>query len=569
MAVLTSTPVSADPVGVVALFKGSKDVLSRLANRHDCSIRREGRVLGRQGNLDLPDLDRFAVLTCAASALKSPLDAGFLSGENQPFLLLEGDLREFEVPAATQANQREYLIKLSYYTNSDLSGRAEDLKALAEAVAPLDDPYKTESFLEVHRASGLRTPDEVVTIFYDSPEAGNRFRAANQAILEQEVDGARFRAPEEGTWYHPVEPEKLVHIGGDAAEIDEVLTRIDTAGQDRTPPDDPAYQGAGSWLAEWRAAGEKAFQEGRAFETAGDEAAAQRRYRAAVAYFLQASSPHTDDPAQREALERAQESYRALAKLHPLTITEIEIPFKDSSFKAWLHLPDVAGPVPAVVVSMGSDVAKEELLPYFEKQLSIRGVAMLSLDLPGMGTSAEWRASPDLDKLHVAAINHLRTRPEIDGNNLFVQGASFGGHPVARAWLARPDLNLAGAIFMCGPVHSALVAPPKVYAHFPQFTMDGVRTRFGLAPEAGFDKIAAIAETLSLKRQGLFDGPEIATPMFAIATNDDPVIPLEDLDAMLARGSNVKRVIYDTPGHCPERDSREAMAASWVVDQLR
>lgn len=385
----------------------------------------------------------------------------------------------------------------------------------------------------------------------------------------QEVDGARFRAPEEGTWYHPVEPEKWVHVGGVASEIDGVLTRIADAGQDRTPPDAPDYQGAGSWLAEWRAAGEKAFKEGRALEVAGDEAAAQRRFRAAVAYFLQASSPHTDDPAQRGALKRAQDSYRALAGLHPLSIEEIEIPFEDRSFKAWLHKPDIDGPVPAVVVSMGSDVAKEELLPYFEKQLAIRGIAMLSLDLPGMGTSAEWRASPDLDKLHVAAINHLRTLPEIDGRNLFLQGASFGGHPVARAWLARPELDLAGAIFMCGPVHSALVAPPEVYAHFPQFTMDGVRTRFGLESAAGFDKIAAIAETLSLKRQGLFDGAEIATPMFAIVTNDDPVIPLEDLEALLARGNNVKRVIYDTPGHCPERDSREAMAASWIVDQLR
>ena len=385
----------------------------------------------------------------------------------------------------------------------------------------------------------------------------------------QEVDGTRFRAPEEGTWYHPVEPEKWVHIGGDAAEIDDVLIRIAGADHGRTPPDDPSYQGAGSWLAEWRKAGDHALAEGRAFEAAGDKDAALLRYRAAVTYFLQASSPHTDDPAQRQALEQAQESYRALGALHPLHIREIDIPFEDSSFKAWLHLPDTTGPVPAVVVSMGSDVAKEELLPYFEKQLAIRGIAMLSLDLPGMGTSAAWRASPDLDKLHVAAIEHLRTRPEIDGNNLFVQGASFGGHPVARAWLARPDLNLAGAIFMCGPVHSALVAPPKVYAQFPQFTMDGVRTRFGLAPDAGFDEIAAIAGTLSLKRQGLFDGPEITTPIFAIVTNDDPVIPLDDLDAMLARGTKVKRVVYDTPGHCPERDSREAMAASWIADQLR
>ena len=258
-----------------------------------------------------------------------------------------------------------------------------------------------------------------------------------------------------------------------------------------------------------------------------------------------------------------------MAELHPLTIREIEIPFEGRSFKAWLHLPKTDAPTPVVVVSMGSDVAKEELLPYFEKQLSIRGFGMLSLDMPGMGASSDWRITPDTDKLHVAAVQHLKTLPEVDAKNLFVQGASFGGSPVARIWLTRPELDLAGAIYMCGPIHSSLVAPPQAYAHFPQFTMDGVRTRFGIGLDASFEDISAVAQTLSLKRQGLYDGPPIKTPIFAILTNDDPVVPLADVDELLARATDVKSVVYDAKGHCPERDSREAMAASWVQDKLR
>ncbi len=385
----------------------------------------------------------------------------------------------------------------------------------------------------------------------------------------QEIDGTRFRAPEEGSWYHPVEPDSWVHIGGDRAEIETVLSRIAAAGADRELPDDPAYQGEGSWLAEWRTAGEQAMREGEVFAKNGKSADAVARYRAAVTYFLRASSPHTDDPLQRAALDLAHESYGALAENHELRIREIDVPFEESSFKAWLHLPATNEPAPAVVVSMGSDVAKEELLPYFEKQLSIRGIAMLSLDLPGMGESAAWRFSPDLDKLHVAAVEHLKTMPEIDARNLFVQGASFGGHPVARAWIARPELDLAGVVYMCGPIHSSLMAPPQAYAHFPEYNMDGVRARFGLEPEAGFEDISAIARTLSLKQQGLYDVTKVETPIFAILTNDDPVAPLSDVDELLSRGTQVKRVVYDTPGHCPERDSREAMAASWIQDNLR
>ncbi|WP_157738902.1 hypothetical protein [Labrenzia sp. VG12] len=175
----------AEPIGVVALYKGDKSALSAMTSSHDCSIRRGGTVLARQGNLDLPELDRFAVLSCAESPLKSTALGTFLPDTAQPFLLLEGDLQEFDAAGGSQADQREYLLKLSYYTNSDPVGRSKDLAALADWVAPLEDPYRTESFLEVHRASGLRTPDEVVTLFYDSPEAGNRFREANQAVLEK------------------------------------------------------------------------------------------------------------------------------------------------------------------------------------------------------------------------------------------------------------------------------------------------------------------------------------------------------------------------------------------------
>ena len=117
----------------------------------------------------------------------------------------------------------------------------------------------------------------------------------------EEIDGSRFRAPEEGTWYHSVEPEKWVHIGGKYDEVTEVITRITAAAASakRALPDDPTYQGEGSWLAEWNRAGEAAFEEGKTLAAAGKEAEAADRYQAAAAYFLQASSPHTDDPAPK------------------------------------------------------------------------------------------------------------------------------------------------------------------------------------------------------------------------------------------------------------------------------
>ena len=182
---VAGTPSFAASTGVVALFNGEKTYLAAMASSHDCDIKRQGVLLARQGNLELPELDRFAVLSCPRSPLKHSEGGVVLAADSPETILLEGDLQAFETGSDTRAEQREYLLKLSYYTNSDLVGRARDLAALADAIAPLSDPYRTESFLEVHRAAGLPTPDEVVTLFYDSPEAGNRFREANQEILEQ------------------------------------------------------------------------------------------------------------------------------------------------------------------------------------------------------------------------------------------------------------------------------------------------------------------------------------------------------------------------------------------------
>ena len=172
-------------VGVVALFKGDDSSLTEVITAHECVVKRKGAVVARQGPLELPDLDRFAVLSCSTSPLDQPGGALATFAEDPSSVLLEGDLTEFETSEKSTARQREYLLKLSYFSNSDPAARARDLKALAETVAPLPDRYQNETYLEVHRALGMRTPDEVATLFYDSPEAGNRFRNAHQAILEK------------------------------------------------------------------------------------------------------------------------------------------------------------------------------------------------------------------------------------------------------------------------------------------------------------------------------------------------------------------------------------------------
>ena len=113
------------------------------------------------------------------------------------------------------------------------------------------------------------------------------------------------------------------------------------------------------------------------------------------------------------------------------------------------------------------------------------------------------------------------------------------------------------------------MAPAEAYDRFPAFTVDGVKTRLGLPTDASSGEFAERVRILSVENLGAFQGDMIETPILAINTNDDPVAPMEEMDALLARGTKVDRVVFDLPGHCPPRNHRQAIVSAWITQNLR
>jgi esterase FrsA len=379
------------------------------------------------------------------------------------------------------------------------------------------------------------------------------------AVLAQEVDGTRFRHIEEGTWYHPVEPENWVYAGGKMEEIVAVLTRIEQAKGKRSNPEQPdtliAY-GPGNWIYE--------------FNAAGDAAMARGDYAAAVAYYHVASAPHTNDANARAALAKAGKAYQAAAEKLPGRIGALELSLNGATFEAFLHVPPGEGPHPVLVYSNGSDVAKVASLSNYEEHLLPKGIAFLTVDIPSMGGSMAFDViDGHTEKLHVAAAQWAKGNSELDAQNVFVQGVSFGGNAAARVWTQHQDLDLAGVIYTCGPLSAVFQAPAAAYDHFPEFTIDGVKTRLRLDTEASSAEFADRARVLSIETVGGFDGGLIDTPLLAVNTNADPVAPLEEMGRLLHRAKNAKRIVFDVPGHCPPRDEREGIVAQWIMENLR
>ena len=368
-----------------------------------------------------------------------------------------------------------------------------------------------------------------------------------------------------------MEPELWVYLGAKREVIEEALSRIERSKGIRRNPDQPDTQigyGPGNWIYEFTLAGEDALHRVKA---AGCQEAALSAYQEALVYFHTAAIPVLQEPKSLEAFERAADAYQAAAELLPGAFERVRVPFSGKSFELFLQIPPGEGPFPVLVLSNGSDRSSLNAFAYYRKHLLPKGIAFLTLDVPGMGRSRQYDVSDGKsDKLMVEAVRWAKANPELDGHNVFLQGVSFGGNSAARIFLAHSDeLNLAGVIYICGPIHKPFTLPPEAYLSLPKFTMDGLRARLGLSPDASPEETARAVSVLSLFDQGLLTDGGIRTPILALENNRDPVAPLEDMDRMLSRADHADRVVFDRTGHCPPTPVREPIVAAWISEHLR
>ena len=144
-------------------------------------------IAGAQGDIGIDQPNRFVLLACDGTIL-SDIDkhARFNAlVENAPAdVILEGPIADMPDGVGNgNVDERQYIFKISYYNNRDIDGRTIDLANIDAFTSALPDRYIVESFIGVNKASGMPTPDEIVVIYYDSPEQGDRFRQNNDEAL--------------------------------------------------------------------------------------------------------------------------------------------------------------------------------------------------------------------------------------------------------------------------------------------------------------------------------------------------------------------------------------------------
>lgn len=182
-----AAPASAESTAIVGLFANVGALNVTAVENLGCTVFHAGKIVAQQANFKMQQPDQFIIMACEHPVLHGAQNRqalGALYAGGDMIAALEGPLTRFDiVNDRTQPTDRQYILKLSYYNNSDIDRREDDLQALDEEVAPLEDRWTTEGFVGVNHAMGIPTPDELVIIYYDTAESGERFRDDNKSIL--------------------------------------------------------------------------------------------------------------------------------------------------------------------------------------------------------------------------------------------------------------------------------------------------------------------------------------------------------------------------------------------------
>jgi len=285
--------------------------------------------------------------------------------------------------------------------------------------------------------------------------------------------------------------------------------------------------------------------------------AAEHLSRAAVTYHFAKFLFVDDVPQMKAAHMKAVECHKlALPHLDPPG-EYFRIPYQGKSLAAVLRKPRGATRPPVVVMAMGLDSAKEEMLAYQETFLA-RGMATLTFDGPGQGEAEyDFPIRGDYEVAVKAVIDWLETRTDLDPARIGLWGVSLGGYYAARACAL--EKRIKACVALAGPYDWL-----GIWEKLPELT----RTAFRVRSHA-HDEIAAKQNAATLSLHGVAD--KIECPIFIVSGRLDRIVPPEEAERLAAevKGPCELLIIPDGNHVANNRPYRyRPQTADWMAERL-
>lgn len=240
--------------------------------------------------------------------------------------------------------------------------------------------------------------------------------------------------------------------------------------------------------------------------------------------------------------------------------TPILLTVDGAAVRGMLHLPDGAGPFPAVLWLHGFGGSRVEARRLFvdgARRLAARGIASLRVDFRGCGESDGDFADTTIASMVAdarAALDELARHPAIDADRLAVLGFSLGA-TIASRLAAAPDL---AAMAFWSPV----VFPVPIFARLGLYAAHPELTRQGWIDGGGLK----VGRTFMNELAAL-------DPLGEMSRWNRPLLVLYGKDDMVATTENAEALLEEIPGAdgdcCVHADHAfsTVKARTWLLDK--
>ncbi|MCW8995849.1 MAG: esterase FrsA [Psychromonas sp.] len=339
-------------------------------------------------------------------------------------------------------------------------------------------------------------------------------------------------------WYRLLKFMLWAWQGLDLIDCYAVLSRISASNNERSDNgilDTVVGFRSGNWSYEWTQQAMGYQKKAAKFAGLGERDKARQAYYCASQYYSVASYPHLKgDDLSSQAQALAFNNYRESFKYNDnYQLKEIKVPFQGKEVNCYLHLPHTETILPVVIVSSGVDSLQCDFFTLFEKDLAPAGIAMLTVDLPGVGFSSHVKLEQNSSNLHQAIIHYLKNVPWVDQDRISLMGMRFGGNVATRLAFLEP--KQVKSVVCVGAAVGSIFDDLNSFKKLPPMLLDCIASRMQIK-NSSVDILYPNCVPFSLVKQGLLARKRIDTPLLSIGHQHDIMCNKQDLQ-LIARAS--------------------------------
>ncbi len=320
--------------------------------------------------------------------------------------------------------------------------------------------------------------------------------------LEQKKGGLGFLKD----WYRPVHRFWWTLGGGNILDIDECLSAIASSTQERSRSqcfDTVIEYGGGNWIFEFSKLAQERAMSGRAYKEAGDLEQASHEFRMASRYFSIASFPFLKgDVLAADALLLGRRTYRDMCECESniVKLEEFKIQSAGTEVTGFLHLPNTSETHSCVILLCSYENSATDFYRFYKDKLQPYNIALLVLEMPGIGLSEKLTLQYSKLNLIDDAIEALQKHPNINSQSIGLLGIELGAYGCIRTAIMSP--KKIKAITLIEPAVHSFFTDKNILESMPLAERSLYANRMNL-DAAQWNLVIPQLKPFSLKEQGL------------------------------------------------------------------